>query len=76
MTRSVVSRIMNTRTRACRSTCSATERRAAGAQMARLFGARLHVVHVVPPVTDPGPADALVTAIAQLGGELDVMPAV
>jgi nucleotide-binding universal stress UspA family protein len=26
------------------------------AELARHFGARLHVLHVVPPVTDPTPA--------------------
>jgi nucleotide-binding universal stress UspA family protein len=46
------------------------------AQMARHFGARLHVVHVVPPVTDPGPADALPAAIATLGDGLDIVSAV
>lgn len=45
------------------------------AQLARRFGARLHVVHVVPPVTDPGPADALATATAALGGDLDIVTA-
>jgi nucleotide-binding universal stress UspA family protein len=46
------------------------------AQLARRFGARLHVVHVVPPVTDPGPADALAAAIGRLGSDLDAVTAV
>jgi len=53
--------------------------RAAGrkaAQLARHFNARLHVVHVVPPVTDPGPADAISTAIADLGPGIDVITAI
>lgn len=44
------------------------------AQIARHFGARLHVMHVVPPVTDPGPADALPRAIADLDPGVDVVP--
>jgi nucleotide-binding universal stress UspA family protein len=46
------------------------------ANLARRFEARLHVVHVVPPVTDPGPADAMQTALAELGPGLDVLTAV
>jgi nucleotide-binding universal stress UspA family protein len=42
------------------------------AQLAGHFGARLHVVHVIPPVTDPGPAGALPRAIAKLGPGVDV----
>jgi universal stress protein A len=45
------------------------------AQMARHFDARLHVVHVVPPVTDPGPAEALPRAVAHLGPGLDIVTA-
>lgn len=38
------------------------------AELARHFGARLHVLHVVPPVTDPTPApEALRAAAAELG---------
>ena len=38
------------------------------AELARHFGARLHVLHVVPPVTDPTPVpEALRTAVAELG---------
>ncbi|MBI2162005.1 MAG: universal stress protein [Candidatus Rokubacteria bacterium] len=36
--------------------------------LARQFGARLHVLHVVPPVTDPTPAPAHLRAVAE---ELD-----
>jgi nucleotide-binding universal stress UspA family protein len=37
------------------------------ADLARRFGARLHVLHVVPPVTDPAPAaPALRAAVAEL----------
>src|SRR5262245_14317607 len=37
-------------------------------ELARHFGARLHVVHVVPPATDPSPApEALRAAAAELG---------
>lgn len=46
------------------------------AQLARHFGARLHVVHVVPPVTDPGPPEALPTAVAKLGAGIDTVAAV
>jgi universal stress protein A len=41
--------------------------RAAGesaAAFARHFGARLHVLHVVPPVTDPTPAPGALQAVA------------
>src|SRR4029450_10989964 len=34
------------------------------AAFARHFGARLHVLHVVPPVTDPTPAPAALRAVA------------
>jgi two-component system, chemotaxis family, protein-glutamate methylesterase/glutaminase len=53
--------------------------RAAGrmaADLARHFKARLHVVHVVPPVTDPGPADAMQTTLAELGPGLDFVTAI
>lgn len=53
--------------------------RAAGrtaADLARHFRARLHVVHVVPPVTDPGAPGALAGAVADLGPGLDVVTAV
>lgn len=47
------------------------------ADLARQFGARLHVLHVVPPVTDPTPAPAAVRAIAdELGRGLSVVTAV
>ena len=46
------------------------------AQLARHFGARLHVVHVVPPVTDPGPQEALPTAVAKLGAGIDTVTAI
>ena len=45
------------------------------AQLARQFGARLHVLHVVPPVTDPGPAEALPRAAAELGAGFDIVTA-
>jgi nucleotide-binding universal stress UspA family protein len=46
------------------------------ADLARHFGARLHVLHVIPPVTDPTPApEALAAAVADLGPGLDVVPA-
>jgi nucleotide-binding universal stress UspA family protein len=53
--------------------------RAAGrtaADLARRFGARLHVVHVVPPVTDPGPPEALSEAVGDLGANLDCVTAI
>jgi nucleotide-binding universal stress UspA family protein len=44
------------------------------ADLARRFGARLHVLHVVPPVTDPSPAPAaLGAAVAELGAGLAVV---
>jgi nucleotide-binding universal stress UspA family protein len=46
------------------------------ADLARRFNARLHVVHVVPPVTDPGTGEALQNAVADLGEGLDVVTAV
>lgn len=46
------------------------------AQFARQLGARLHVLHVVPPVTDPGPANALPAAVAELGAGLDIVTAI
>lgn len=43
------------------------------ADLARQFGARLHVVHVVPSVTDPTPApQALRAIVADLGPGLSV----
>ena len=53
--------------------------RAAGrmaAELARHFNARLHLVHVVPPVTDPGPAGDMALVLAELGPDLDVVTAV
>lgn len=52
--------------------------RRAGAQaanVARHFGARLHVIHVDPPVTAPTPVARVATAAADLGGDLDVTTA-
>jgi nucleotide-binding universal stress UspA family protein len=52
--------------------------RAAGhmaADLARRFNARLHVIHVVPPVTDPGPPESLPSALADLGPGLDAVTA-
>jgi nucleotide-binding universal stress UspA family protein len=50
-------------------------RTAAG--LARHFDARLHVLHVVPPVTDPTPApEALRAAAAELGAGVSVVTAV
>ena len=47
------------------------------ADLARQFGGRLHVLHVVPPVTDPTPAPAAVRAIADdLGRGLSIVTAV
>lgn len=47
------------------------------AEMTRHFGARLHVLHVVPPVTDPTPAPAaLKAAAAELGAGLSPVTAV
>jgi nucleotide-binding universal stress UspA family protein len=46
------------------------------ADLARHFGARLHVLHVVPPVTDPTPADpALRAAVAELEAGASVVTA-
>lgn len=47
----------------------------AAADLARHFRARLHVIHVVPPVTDPGPPGALGEVAADLGPDLDVVMA-
>jgi nucleotide-binding universal stress UspA family protein len=45
-------------------------------ELARHFGARLHVLHVVPPVTDPAPApEALRAAAAELGAGLPIVTA-
>jgi nucleotide-binding universal stress UspA family protein len=44
--------------------------------LARHFKAKLHVIHVVPPVTDPGPPDSLPTVLAGLGPGLDTVTAV
>lgn len=57
------------------SEVSATAGRMA-ADLARHFKARLHVVHVVPPVTDPGPAESLPSAVADLGPGLDAVTSV
>ncbi len=47
------------------------------ADLARHFGARLHVLHVVPPVTDPTPAPAaLKAAAAELSAGLSPVTAV
>ena len=47
------------------------------AAFARHFGARLHVLHVVPPVTDPTPAPAVLRAVAaELERELPVVTAI
>ena len=43
--------------------------------LARHFKAKLHVVHVVPPVTDPGPSDSLPAAVVDLGPGLDAVTA-
>ncbi len=46
------------------------------AEFARHFGARLHVLHVVPPVTDPTPAPAALRAVAaELEKGLSIVPA-
>jgi universal stress protein A len=45
------------------------------AALARHFKARLHVVHVVPPVTDPGPPDALPAALAEIGDGVEAVTA-
>ncbi len=45
-------------------------------ELARHFAARLHVLHVVPPVTDPAPAaPELRAAVAELGAGLSVVTA-
>ena len=46
------------------------------AQLARHFSACLHVLHVIPPVTDPGSPDALPTAAAELGAGVDILTAI
>lgn len=46
------------------------------AQLASHFGARLHVVHVVPPVTDAGPVDALPATVAAVGAGFEVTSAI
>jgi universal stress protein A len=47
------------------------------ADLTRHFGARLHVLHVVPPVTDPTPTPAaLKAAVAELGAGLSPVIAV
>lgn len=38
------------------------------ADLTRQFGARLHILHVVPPVTDPTPAPATLRAVAEALG--------
>ena len=53
--------------------------RAAGhlaAELARHFKATLHVVHVVPPVTDPGPAGTMTSVVAELESDVDFVTAV
>jgi nucleotide-binding universal stress UspA family protein len=46
------------------------------AELARHFGGRLHVLHVVPPVTDPAPAaPALRAAVLELGAGLSLVTA-
>jgi nucleotide-binding universal stress UspA family protein len=46
------------------------------AELARHFGARLHVLHVVPPVTDAAPAAAAQrAAVTELGAGLSVIAA-
>ena len=57
------------------SEASAVAGRAA-ADLARQLGARLHVLHVVPPVTDPTPAPkALRAVVEELGPGLSVAEA-
>jgi nucleotide-binding universal stress UspA family protein len=47
------------------------------AAVARHFGARLHVLHIVPPVTDPTPApEALRAVVAELETGLSVVTAI
>lgn len=44
------------------------------AEFARHFGATLHIVHVVPPVTDPTSAPRkMLDVVARLGGDLPVV---
>jgi|SRR5438034_7201188 len=45
------------------------------ADIARHFGARLHVLHVDPPVTAPAPPSRLGAAAGDLGADLDVTTA-
>src|SRR5262245_3955895 len=45
------------------------------AEVARHFGARLHVIHVDPSVGAPAPAARIATAAAELGGDLDIRTA-
>jgi universal stress protein A len=57
---------------------SETSRRAGrtAAEFARHFGGRLHVLHVVPPITDPTlTAPALRAAVLDLGGDLSFVTA-
>ena len=42
------------------------------ANVARHFGARLHVIHVDPPVTAPTPVSRVATAAAELVGDLEI----
>ena len=50
---------------------------ATAAEVARHFGARLHVLHVVPPITDPTPAPvALRDAAAELSEGLTIVTAI
>ncbi len=50
---------------------------ATAADLARQFGARLHVLHVVPPVTDPTPApDALRRVVDDVGRGVPVVTAI
>jgi len=47
------------------------------ADFARMFGARLHVLHVVPPVTDPTPAPVALRAVtAELDKGLSIVTAI
>src|SRR5215470_8271457 len=45
------------------------------ADVARHFGARLHVLHVDPPVTAPTPPSRVAAAAAELGDDLNVTAA-
>jgi universal stress protein A len=50
---------------------------ATAADLARRFGARLHVLHVVPPVTDPTPAPPALRAVADdVGRGLPIVTAI